>query len=251
MSKKNVPAWNEERVQKLVSIVGTQSPVSNETVNKAADALETTPRSIAAKLRNLDIEVAHVDSTREKTFSAAEETELRKFVESNSGKFTYGEIAAAVLKGKFESRQIQGKILSMELTNHVKPTPKKEVERKYSEAEESKIVAMMKKDGVYLEDIATALNKPLNSIRGKCLSLSRANDSLKIPPQKNHVAKDRPDALTNLGDVSDLTVEDIAVKISKTERGVKAMLTKRGLKCKNYDGAAKRAKADRKASDND
>jgi predicted HTH domain antitoxin len=250
MSKQKIPAWNEERVAKLAAIVGTESPVSNDTVAKAAEELGTTPRSISAKLRNLDIEVAPVENVREKTFSEAEEAELRSFVESNSGSHTYAEIAAAVCGGAKTARQVQGKILSMELTDHVKATPKKEVERKYSEAEEEKIVSLMKKDGVFLEDIADALGKPLNSIRGKCLSLSRSDESLSIPAQKNHVSKDKSDPLTDLGEaVADMSVEDIAIKIEKSERGVKAMLTKRGIKCANYDGEARRAKADKKKAD--
>ena len=250
MSKQKIPAWNEERVAKLAAIVGTETPVSNETVAKAAQELGTTPRSISAKLRNLEIAVAPVENVREKTFTEAEEAELRKFVESNSGSHTYAEIAAAVCGASKTARQVQGKILSMELTEHVKATPKKEVERKYTEEEEAKIVSLMKKDGVFLEDIAEALNKPLNSVRGKCLSLSRSDESLKIPAQKNHVSKDKSDPLTDLGDkVSELTVADIAVKIEKSERGVKAMLTKRGIKCADYDGEARRAKADKKKAD--
>jgi len=247
MSKNKVPAWNEERVNQLVTLVGNESPVSNATVANAAEALETSTRSISAKLRNLDIEVAPVDSTRAKTFSDAQEKEINEFVLANSGNHTYAEISAAVCGGSFNSRQIQGKLLSMELTEHVKPTPKKDVEKKYSDAEEAQIVSLMQTEGVFLEDIAEKLGKPLNSVRGKCLSLTRSDESLSIPAQKNHVAKDKADALSGLGDaVADMTVEEIAIKISKSERGVKAMLTKRGITCDNYDGAKRREKADAK-----
>jgi predicted transcriptional regulator len=40
-----------------------------------------------------------------------------------------------------------------------------------------------------------------------------------------------------------MTVEEIAETIGKTARGVKTMLTRRGLSASNYDGAAKQAKA--------
>ena len=40
-----------------------------------------------------------------------------------------------------------------------------------------------------------------------------------------------------------MTVEAIAEEIGKTARGVKTMLTRRGLTAANYDGAAKAAKA--------
>ena len=36
------------------------------------------------------------------------------------------------------------------------------------------------------------------------------------------------------------TVEEIADEIGKTVRGVKTMLTRRGLQCANYNGAAKK-----------
>ena len=40
-----------------------------------------------------------------------------------------------------------------------------------------------------------------------------------------------------------MTVEEIADEIGKTERGVKTMLTRRGLVAADYDGAAKKEKA--------
>ena len=39
---------------------------------------------------------------------------------------------------------------------------------------------------------------------------------------------------------TDMTVEQIADEIGKTVRGVKTMLTRRGLQCANYNGAAKK-----------
>ncbi len=43
--------------------------------------------------------------------------------------------------------------------------------------------------------------------------------------------------------VGDMTVEAIAEAIGKTARGVKTMLTRRGLTASDYDGAAKKEKA--------
>ena len=37
-----------------------------------------------------------------------------------------------------------------------------------------------------------------------------------------------------------MTVEAIADEIGKTVRGVKTMLTRRGLQCSDYNGAAKK-----------
>jgi hypothetical protein len=41
-----------------------------------------------------------------------------------------------------------------------------------------------------------------------------------------------------------MTVVEIAEAIQKTPRGVKTMLTRRGLAASDYDGAAKREKAE-------
>ena len=49
--------------------------------------------------------------------------------------------------------------------------------------------------------------------------------------------------MSDLGDISGMTVEAIAEAIGKTARGVKTMLTRRGLSAADYDGAAKAAKA--------
>jgi hypothetical protein len=40
-----------------------------------------------------------------------------------------------------------------------------------------------------------------------------------------------------------MNVEAIADEIGKTVRGVKTMLTRRGLTCADYDGAARKEKA--------
>ena len=42
---------------------------------------------------------------------------------------------------------------------------------------------------------------------------------------------------------SELLVADIAKSIDKTPRGVKTMLTHRGIDCKDHKGAAKKEKA--------
>jgi hypothetical protein len=40
-----------------------------------------------------------------------------------------------------------------------------------------------------------------------------------------------------------MSVEDIAEQLGKTVRGVKTMLTRRGLVASNYDGASRKEKA--------
>lgn len=244
----NLPKWTEERTNELVNIVGDIDVVIGlDIVDEAAEALETTPRSVAAKLRKLGYEVESASSKHVKTFSEEDENKLRAFVEKNPNAYTYAEIAAYVFDDANKARQVQGKLLSMELTNLVKKTPPKEIKKVYTDEEEQRIVSLME-EGAYLEDIADELGKPLNSIRGKVLSITRANPELTMPKQRESHAKVQSDLLESLGALTDLTVAEIAEKIGKTERGVKTMLTYRGLVAKDYDGAARADKiAEKKA----
>jgi len=100
----------------------------------------------------------------------------------------------------------------------------------------------MHANGAFVEELAEALGKSINSIRGKALSFLRSGEITSIPKQKESRAKANVDPLDALGDVSGLTVEQIAESIEKTVRGVKTMLTRRGMSCANHDGAKKAAK---------
>lgn len=240
------PKWTEERVAKLTDIIGAESPVSAVTVTAAAEALETTVRSVASKLRNMDLEVESMAKAHTKTFSDAEEEALRSFVENNAGTYTYAEIAESVSGGKFSAKEVQGKLLSMELTDKVKAAPKVEVAKKYTEAENVTFIAMMK-DGAFIEDIAAKLGKTLNSVRGKALSLTRSDETLTMPKQRESHATASSDAFADLGDVSKMTVVEISEALDKSERGVKTMLTRRGVDCADYKGATKKAKIAEKA----
>jgi len=249
MTKKTLPKWTEEREAVLVQEVGTDYDVevSVATVEELAVKLETTNRSIASKLRKMGYAVESTASVTTKTFDEATEAKLRAFVESNAGLYTYAEIAAYVLDDATKAKQVQGKILSMELTDKVKKTEPKVVAKKYTE-EEEKVVEDMMSEGAYLEDIAAAVGKTIQSVRGKALSISKST-GIEIPKQKQSYANAKVDAFDSLGDISELTVEDIAKTLEKSVRGVKSMLTHRGLTCANYDGAKKAEKnAAKKAS---
>jgi hypothetical protein len=234
--------WDEARTEELKGLVGNEAPVTGATVEKAATALGTTVRSVAAKLRKIGFEVASMAKEHTSKFSEDEANALRDFVESNEGDFTYAEIAAQFANGKFTTKQVQGKILSMELTGSVKPTEKVEVARTYTEQEEAAFVQMVEQ-GKFVEDIAAKLDKSINSIRGKALSLLRSGEIAKIPAQKESHAKDKEDAVEGL-DIGSMTVAEIATATNKTDRGVKTLLTRRGLSAKDYDGAGKKAKAE-------
>ena len=238
----SVPKWTEERTEALVAFVGDESPVSQDTVAEAADELETSTRSVSSKLRKMGYEVELASARGHRAFSEEQEATLRAFVEENSGDYTYAEIAEAFEGGAFSPKSIQGKILSMELTDHVKPAPKKESVRTFSEDEEAQILEMVESNA-FVEDIAEALGRTVNQIRGKALSMLRLGQIEAIPTQKVTKGSARKDPLAELGDVSEMTVDEIAEAIEKTPRGVRTMLTRRGIDCADYKGAERKAKA--------
>ena len=237
-----LPKWTDERTDELVNFVGEESPISQGTVAEAADQLETSTRSISSKLRKMGYEVELASATSSRAFSESQEATLATFVQDNSGEYTYAQIAENFEGGAFSAKSIQGKILSMELTDHVKPAPKVEAVRTYSEDEETTFIEMVN-DGAFVEAIADALDRSVNSVRGKALSLLRSGDIDAIPRQEHTKGSAKEDPLAELGDLSSMTVEEIAEAIGKTARGVKTMLTRRGLVAEDYDGAAKKEKA--------
>ena len=93
------------------------------------------------------------------------------------------------------------------------------------------------------EAIADALDRSVNSVRGKALSLLRSGDIDAIPKQEVTKGASKEDPLADIVDIGSQTVEAIAEQIGKTARGVKTMLTRRGLSAADYDGAAKKEKA--------
>ena len=120
-----LPKWTDERTQSLVDFVG-EGPVSQAIVAEAAEELETSTRSVSSKLRKMGYDVELASASASKSFSDDQEATLRAFVNDNTGAYTYAEIAEHFEGGAFSAKSIQGKILSMELTEHVKPAPKVE-----------------------------------------------------------------------------------------------------------------------------
>lgn len=248
MTEKTTKNWSDEAVDQLMTIVGSESPVSVESVERASEQLGKTTRSIASKLRQLDREVASLAKEKTSAFTADEGADLADFVQANAGNLTYKEIAENFADGKFSAKQIQGKLLALELTGSVKPAEKVEVARTYTEAEEATFIKMADA-GSFIEDIASKLNKTVASVRGKALSLTRKGQIAKIPAQKQSHAKESVDPVTALGDrINGMTVAEIAAAVDKTERGLRTLLTRRGIKVADYDGAAKKAKAEAKAA---
>ena len=232
-----LPKWTDERTQQLVDFVG-EGPVSQVVVAEAAENLETSSRSVSSKLRKMGFDVELASAAASKSFSEDQEATLSNFVTDNSGVYTYAEIASNFEGGAFSAKSIQGKILSMELTEHVKPAPKVESVRTYTPEEENTFISMVN-DGAFVEAIAESLGKSVNSIRGKALSLLRSGDINAIPKQEHTKGSSNRDVLADLN-IADMSVEDIANEIGKSVRGVKTMLTRRGLQCSDYNGAAKK-----------
>lgn len=235
--------WTEEVTAKLLGIVGSETPVSAETVNTAAETLGASVRSVAAKLRKIGHEVVSMAKTRVSAFSPEDTEALRAYVEANAGTQTYADIAAGFKGGQFSAKEVQGKILSLELTASVKKTEKVAVPRTYTADEEDKFVALVN-GGAFVEDIASTFGKTIESVRGKALSLLRSGKIAALPKQKESHANTAADPVAAIMDkIAGMTVAEIVVALEKTDRGVKTMLTRRGITCKDYDGAAKKAKA--------
>lgn len=248
MTDTKAKKWSDETVASLTALVGSESPVSAATVEAAAEKLGFTVRSVASKLRQLDHEVASMAKEKVAAFTTDEGTSLADFVNSNAGQYTYKDIAEKFAGGKFTAKQIQGKLLALELTGSVKAAEKVEVARTYTEAEEATFIKMAQA-GKFIEEIAVALGKEIPSIRGKALSLTRKGQIDKIPAQKDSHAKNVVDPVVALGaSIATMTVAEIAKAVDKTERGLKTLLTRRGIKVADYDGAAKKAKAEAKAA---
>jgi len=235
------PKWTEDRTRILTAMVENMDTITQDTVASASVELSTTTRSISSKLRKMGYDVELAASAHKKAFTDEQADALSSFVTENSGEYTYADIAAAYEGGAFTAKQVQGKILSMELTSHVKPAEKVEIARTYSISEEATFLDLVSKEA-FVEEIAEALGKSINSVRGKALSFLRSGEITSIPKQKESRAKANVDALSELGDISAMTVEQIAESIDKTVRGVKTMLTRRGITCANHDGAKKAAK---------
>jgi hypothetical protein len=247
MTEAKAKKWDEATVNQLLEVVGSASPVTVDLVEAAAQAIGVTVRSVAAKLRQLDREVASMAKEKVSAFTPEQGDALAKFVNANAGSLTYKEIAEQ-FPGGFTAKQIQGKLLALELTGSVKPAEKVEVARTYSDAEEATFIKMAQA-GKFIEEISITLGKSIPSVRGKALSLSRKGQIDKIPAQKDSHAKNTVDPVTALGaTIATMTVADIAKAVDKTERGIKTLLTRRGVTVADYDGAAKKAKAEAKAA---
>jgi hypothetical protein len=233
--KTTLPKWTEERTAQLQALVTTQ-PVTIGQVETFATQLSTNTRSVASKLRKLGYDV-ELKGDAPSVFSEAESAELTELVNNNPGEFTYVTLAQAFAGGKFTAKQVQGKILALELTASIKEAAKVETPRKYTAEQESQFIKLVN-SGLSVEKIADKLNKTVASVRGKALSMLRTGEITGIPKAENPTVVTHP--LDGI-DVANMTVEEIAKTIGKTARGVKSMLTKQGLNAADYKAKVKAA----------
>jgi len=215
--------YTDEMVTRMNDVCA--SGVTEDKIESLCDEFEFPRRSVTAKLRKLGYDVPKKPGAAP-VFTAEETDALASYLEANSGKKTAEEIAADFADGKFTARQINGKALSLEMTSHIKPADKKVTPKTYTPEEEAKIAALVDK-GTFLEDIADAVGKTVNSVRGKLLSMGLKAE------QKNKKGV-KADPYEGIDDLLDQTVAEIADHFGKTERGVKTVLTRRGLSCSDY-----------------
>lgn len=237
--------WTNERTEQLLALAGELGEeVSRETVANIAVELDVSGRSVSSKLRKEGYTVEKAGATPP-SFSEGETEALREMLENNPGEFTYAQLAEQ-LGSDHVARAVQGKVLSMELTANVKATPPKVVEKTFTD-EQAGMVVSMTKSGKFLEEIAEAVGKTAAQVRGKALSLLRSGDLEALPKQRDR-KPEAGDVFESLGEnLANMTVDEIVEATGKTARGVKTVLTRRGMVAKDYDGAARAAKAKAKA----
>lgn len=218
--------YTDEMVARMQEVAN--AGLTEETIEGLMAEFEFPRRSVTAKLRKLGFDVPKKPGAAP-IFSADETEALAAFLEANSGNLTAEEIAehfTADWGREVSARQVNGKALSMEMTGHIKPADKKVTPRSYTEEQEATIASMVE-SGNFLEEIADAMGRPVNSVRGKLLSMG-----LKAPQRDKKAVK--TDAYAGIEDMLDQTVEEIAAAFDKTVRGVKTVLTRRNLACADY-----------------
>jgi hypothetical protein len=219
--------YTDEMVARMQSLCA--GGVTEEVVESICTEFEFPRRSVTAKLRKLGYDVPKKPGAAP-IFSPEETEALKQYLAANSGKFTAEEIAANFGGGNFNARQINGKALSLEMTQHIKPAEKKVAPKSYT-AEEEALIRQLVGNGAHLEDIAAKLNKPVNSVRGKLLSME-----LKAPQRDKKATKTDP--YEGIEEMADKTVAEIAAHFGKTERGVRTVLTRRKMACADYQPKA-------------
>lgn len=223
--------WNQETTQELSDMV-TSDVVSREQLIELSEHFDVSTRSIQSKLRYMGI------SVEPKTAAKVEWTEdqveeLVTLLDEQPNTYTYKELAAQLDNG-FDARQVQGKVLSLKMYDAVKPTEKTAYQSDYTD-EQTETLIQMASEGAFMESIAEAVGKPLNSVRGKALSLLRSGSIDSIPLQENtKPSNGKVSILSGVVGIENKTVEQLAEELNKTPRGIKTSLAKQRLSCADY-----------------
>ena len=106
--------------------------VTESVIAELMDEFEVERRSLTAKYRKMGFEVPRKPADNP-TFNEDETATLVEFLENNAGSKTAQEIADDVFGGKFSSKQITGKALSLEMTGSIKPAEKKVTPKLYNQ----------------------------------------------------------------------------------------------------------------------
>ena len=215
--------YTDEMVARMES--AANSGVTEPVIQELCDEFEFPRRSVTAKLRKLGFDVPKKPGAAP-VFSPEQTDALSSFLSDNSGTYTAEEIAETFSDGDFTARQINGKALSLEMTQHIKPAEKKVTPKTYTAEEETTIESMVT-DGRCLEEIAESVGKTVASVRGKLLSMG-----LKATQRDKKASKSDP--YEGIDGMTDQSVEALAEHFGKTVRGVKTVLTRRGLSCADY-----------------
>jgi hypothetical protein len=215
--------YTDEMVARMESAASDR--VTEDVIQELCDEFEFPRRSVTAKLRKLGFDVPKKPGAAP-VFSPEQTEALSAFLSDNSGTYTAEEIAETFSDGDFTARQINGKALSLEMTQHIKPAEKKVTPKTYTAEEEATIEAMVN-ESRYLEEIADSVGKTVASVRGKLLSMG-----LKATQRDKKASKSDP--YEGIDGMTDQSVEALAEHFGKTVRGVKTVLTRRGLSCADY-----------------
>ena len=215
--------YTDEMVARMES--AANSGVTEPVIQELCDEFEFPRRSVTAKLRKLGFDVPKKPGAAP-VFSPEQTDALSSFLSDNSGTYTAEEIAETFSDGDFTARQINGKALSLEMTQHIKPAEKKVTPKTYTAEEETTIESMVT-EGRFLEEIAESVGKTVASVRGKLLSMG-----LKATQRDKKASKSDP--YEGIDGMTDQSVEALAEHFGKTVRGVKTVLTRRGLSCADY-----------------
>jgi hypothetical protein len=208
--------------------------INEDTIKDLMGKFDFPRRSVTAKMRKEGFTVPKKPGDAP-TFTKEEGDALEAFLEANKGTYTAEEISNLDDFSKFSAKQITGKALSMDMiSDFIKPAEKKVTVKTYSDEEEAVITAMVE-ENAYLEEIAEKVGRPVPSVRGKLLSmgLKAIQRDKKAPKSGSYEGLEVGSDLLKMT-VAELVTHFSTDSVTKTERGVRTVLSRRRLECADY-----------------